>query len=68
MRRVILNQWFLLAALLILGFTAFSVLAYQKTRTVCAAAESCKKPASNNNGEMIWEAASRQFSSFISIQ
>lgn len=71
MRKVILNKWFLLASLLTISLSAFSFIAYKKTTSVCNVPKRCcQKPAAQpaQKGEMIWDAVSRQFTSYISIQ
>jgi hypothetical protein len=68
MKKVILNKWFLLAVLLTISLSAFSVVAYQKTRAICNATKACCKPQrAAEKGEMLWDALSRQFSS-VSVQ
>jgi hypothetical protein len=70
MRKVFLNKWFFLAALLTISLSAFSFVVYKQTRRVCTVRECCQKPsaAPGKKGEMPWDAVSEQFTSLISIQ
>ena len=70
MRKVIPNKWLILAALLVLSLSAFSVIVYKNTRSLYPTDEQCcKKPSeTKEKGEMILDAVSRQFTSFISIR
>ena len=65
MRRFILNKWFILSALLIIGLAAFSFATYQSTRSICSFGKSQgnKQAVSSQKGELIWDAVSSQFSS-----
>ena len=65
MRRVLLNKWFLLALLLTISLSAFSVVAYQQARSLCSKAPACckRQAVSPEKGELLWDVLSRQFSS-----
>ena len=67
MRKVFLNKWFILSALLTISLSAFSVVAYKKTTEVCPSnAESCAKPfQKGGNATLIWDNLTRQFSSIL---
>jgi len=69
MRKVFLNKWFILSALLTISLSAFSVVAYKKTTEICPTnSESCKKPVQKGgNATLIWDNLTRQFSSSILI-
>ncbi|MFL5740056.1 MAG: hypothetical protein ACJ75B_07555 [Flavisolibacter sp.] len=68
MSKVVFNKWFILAALLLISLSAFSFVAYKKTRAICNSANECHKaPVQAEKGELIWDALSRQFSS-VSVQ
>jgi hypothetical protein len=70
MRKVFLNKWFFLAVLLTLSLSAFSVLAYQKTKSACAlVVNECPdgSVSSNERTDMFWEMLSKPFSNFISL-
>jgi hypothetical protein len=59
MRKSFFTKWFLLAALLAISFTAFSVVAYKETRSICS---SQRPDHFNEGGLMLWDMLSRQFS------
>jgi hypothetical protein len=67
MRKVFLNKWFILSALLTISLSAFSVVAYKKTTEICSTnSESCKKPAQKGgNATLIWDNLTRQFTSIL---
>ena len=69
MRKVVSNKWFLLSALLTISLSAFSFVAYKKARQVCDITENCQTTPAQpvEKGEMLIDAVSRQFTSFISI-
>jgi len=71
MRKVIPNKWLILAALLVLSLSAFSVIVYKSAHSLYPSSDEqcCKKPSeTKEKGEMILDAVSRQFTSFISIR
>jgi hypothetical protein len=70
MRKVFFNKWFFLALLLTLSLSAFSFYAYKKTSSVCTMTKECCRHSTKTpqQGEMIWDAFSRQLTSLISIQ
>jgi hypothetical protein len=70
MRKVILNKWFIVTALLTISLSAFSIIAYKKVRQVCKMSEKCTQtPAQpERKGDMLIDAVSRQFTSFVSVQ
>jgi len=70
MRKVFPIKWLILAAFLVISLSAFSVIVYKKTHSLCPSGEkSCKGPSeTREKGEMILDAVSRQFTSFISIR
>ena len=64
MIKVFLNKWFFLAALLIIGLSAFSFIAYKKTRALCTATrQCCSKNAGSARDILFWDVLSGQFSS-----
>jgi len=65
MRRFILNKWFILSALLVVGLAAFSFATYQNTRSICSIGKNpgTKQAVGSQKGELIWDAVSSQFSS-----
>ena len=67
MRKVFLNKWFILSALLTISLSAFSVVAYKKTTALCQTNnERCEKQdQKDGNTEMLWDILSRQFSSIL---
>jgi hypothetical protein len=67
MRKVLLNKWFILSALLTISLSAFSVVAYRKTTEICPSnSESCKKAVQKGgNAVLIWDNLTRQFSSIL---
>ena len=68
MKKVVFNKWFMLAFLLIISLSAFSFVAYKKTRAICTATKVCTGPAgTSGKGELLWDGLSGQFSS-LSIQ
>jgi len=69
MRRVLLNKWFLLALLLTISLSAFSVVAYKQARSLCTQAPDCckRQAAGPEKGELLWDVLTRQFSS-VSFQ
>ena len=66
MRKVVRNKWFILAALLLVSLSAFSVVAFRETRQLCTMTH-CQEAPRTEKGEMLWDILSRQFSS-VSIQ
>jgi hypothetical protein len=64
MRKVNKNRWFLLAALLLVSISAFSIAVYEEPPIACDAARECCKKQINRarQGEMLWDILSRQFS------
>ncbi|MGZ5287317.1 MAG: hypothetical protein ACXWB9_09045 [Flavisolibacter sp.] len=69
MRKVILNKWFLLSAFLTLSLSAFSIVTYKKVRQTCTVSGNCSQAPSvpAEKGELLIDAVSRQFSSFIAL-
>jgi hypothetical protein len=69
MRKVAINKWFLLTALLTISLSAFSLIAVKKTDSAPEKGSCCQRPnAPVQKGEMIWEVISHQFSAIISIR
>jgi hypothetical protein len=68
MKKVVFDKWFMLAFLLIISLSAFSFVAYKKTRAICSATKVCKDPeGASEKGQLLWDGLSRQFSS-VSFQ
>lgn len=69
MRKVILNKWFLLTALLTISLSAFSIVAYKKVREACTVTDNCSQSPSvpAEKGELLIDAVSKQFTSFIAL-
>jgi hypothetical protein len=56
MRKVFANQWFILAAILTITFSAFSFATYQKVSTVTSTDQCFQKPCkSTEKGEFFWD-------------
>jgi hypothetical protein len=68
MRKVFQNQFFILALALSLSLSIFSFMAYKKINKACAMQCCSRQAIEKANGEMIWDAFTRQFSSFVSFQ
>lgn len=67
MRKVITPRIIIVAALLLLSLSAFSVLLYQRTQAICSeATECCQKPDSEQS-EMLWDVLSKQFVSSVKL-
>ena len=68
MRRIMLNKWFVIAVLLMISLSAFSVVAYKKTREL-SSPESVNQVSTGRfqKGEMIWDVLSGQFTP-VSLQ
>ena len=69
MRKVLLNKWVILSAILTISLSAFSFVAYKKVRQVCAPAENCSQSPGKQaiDNELLIDAFSRQFTSFIYV-
>ncbi len=69
MRKVILNKWFLLTAVLTISLSAFSFIAYKKVRQACTVTDNCSEPPASpaEKGELLIDAVSRQFTSFVAL-
>lgn len=68
MKKVFRSRAFFLALLFILFVSAFSFIAYAKSRSVCAEAQDCcLKTESGNGSEMLWDILSRQFVSAVHL-
>jgi hypothetical protein len=67
MRKIFLNKWFILSALLTISLSGFSVVAYKKSTQICpTSSETCKKPVQKGgNAVLIWDNLTRQFSSIL---
>ena len=65
MKKFILNKWFILSVLLVVGLAAFSFTTYKNTRSICSFSKNQgnKQAVSSQKGELIWDAVSSQFSS-----
>jgi hypothetical protein len=67
MKKVVQSRAFLLAVLFVLIASAFSFIAYSKSKAaVCSSAGGCcLKTEPAGSSEMIWDALSRQFISAV---
>lgn len=66
MKKVIQSRIFLLAILCMLLISAFSFIAYTRSRAVTSEAEECCLKTNPDGGsEMLWDVLSRQFVSTI---
>jgi hypothetical protein len=68
MKKVFTSKIFLLATLLILLISAFSFVAYTKTRSVYTETKECCSKAEPGSNEMLWDVLSRQFVSAVRFQ
>ena len=68
MKKVFTGKIVLIAVLFVLLVSAFSFVAYIKTRSMCSQAEECcikKQP--QGSSEMLWDVLSRQFVSAVHL-
>ncbi|MGN6398993.1 MAG: hypothetical protein ACTHMD_00960 [Flavisolibacter sp.] len=68
MKKAFKSRIFLLAILITLLISAFSFVAYTKTRSVYSEATECCSKAEPENSEMLWDVLSRQFVSAVHFQ
>jgi len=68
MRKVNLYKWLFVAALLSVSLSALSLIAYQPRINCPAGKECCQRTMPEKQGEMLWDAISRQFISVFTIQ
>lgn len=68
MKKVFTGKIVLIAVLFVLLVSAFSFIAYTKTRSVCSRAEECcTKEQPQGSSEMLWDILSRQFVSAVHL-
>jgi cell division protein FtsL len=68
MKKVFKSRILLLVLLFILLISAFSFIAYSKTRSLCSNTGECTiKTESNSSSEMLWDVLSRQFVSTVHL-